>query len=226
MGNHFVLKAEDEKIEIVEDNSVRPIIRTWKYIFICRKRGDRSLNDNESNKTDTKTSDEKNSLSHGKFIKKRKLRSFSNAKVKVDERSRYVRVEFKPVYIAEGNFGSQWINGNQNKLDFVTDILTKLVNVSLLKENHNYVSYRHCLFLESKLGILNKLCDIKHLSNNSTSLIMKFIFKLEIYVCQKLCMRENLIYLDEDNSKMQSCPSVRLVFKKLLIEENSKLAKY
>ena len=100
-GNHSVLRIDDEKIEFVEYNSVRQTIRTCGYIFIYRKIGDHFLNDNESNETDTETSDENNSLSHGKFMKKRKLPRFSNAKVKVDERSRYVRVEFKLVHIAE-----------------------------------------------------------------------------------------------------------------------------
>ena len=113
-GNHSVLRIDDEKIEFVEYNSVRQIIRTCGYIFIYRKIGDHFLNDNESNETDTETFDENNSLSHGKFMKKRKLPRFSNAKGKVDERSRYVRVEFKPVYIAEGKFGSQWVNENQS----------------------------------------------------------------------------------------------------------------
>ena len=45
---------------------------------------------------------------------KRKLSSFSNANVKVNEGPRFVRVEFKPVSIAEGNFGSQWVNENQS----------------------------------------------------------------------------------------------------------------
>ena len=159
-------------------------------------------------------------------MKKRNLLSFSNAKVKVDKRSRYARVEFKPVYIAEGNFGSQWVYENQSKLDFVTDNLTTLVNVSLSKGSRNYVSYRHCLFFESKLGILNKLCDTKHLSNNSTSLSKEFIFNLEMYICQKLCMREKLVYLAEDNSIIQSCSLVGLVFKKFVTEKNSELAKY
>ena len=203
LGNHSVLRIDDEKIEIVLYNSARKIIRTCGYIFIYRKIGDRFLNGNESNETDTETSDENNSLSHGKFMKKRKLPRFSNAKVKVDERSRYERVEFKPVYIAKGNFGSQWVNENRSKLDFVTDNLTKLVNVSLSKESSNYVSYRYCLFLESKLGILNRLCDTKHINNNSTSLSMEFIFNLEMYVCQKLCMREKLVYLAEDNFTIQ-----------------------
>ena len=135
-------------------------------------------------------------------MKKRKLPRFFNAKVKVDERSRYVHVESKPVYIAEGNFGCQWVNENHSKLDFVTDNLTKLVNVSLSKGSRNYISYRHCLFLESKLGILNKLCDTKHLSNNSTSLRMEFIFNLEMYICQKLCMREKLVYLAKSLSRI------------------------
>ena len=55
---------------------------------------------------------------------------------------------------------------------------------------------------------------------------MEFIFNLEMYVCQKLCMREKLVYLAEDNSIILSCPSVGLVFKKSVIEENSELAKY
>ena len=73
LGNHSVLRIDDEKLEIVEYNSVRQIIRTRGYIFIHRKIGDRFLNDNESNETDTETSDENNSLSNGKFMKKRKL---------------------------------------------------------------------------------------------------------------------------------------------------------
>ena len=92
--------------------------------------------------------------------------------------------------------------------------------------SRNYVSYRHCLFLESKLGMLNKLCYTKHLSNNSTSVSMEFIFNLEMHICQKLCKREKLVNLAEDNSIIQSCPSVRLVFKKSVIEENNELAKY
>ena len=207
---------------------MRQILKTCRNIFIYRKIGDRFLNDNESNETDTETSDENNSLSHGKFMKKRKLPRFSNAKVKVDERSRYLRVEFKPVYIAEGDFGSRWVNENHSKLDFLTVNLIQFVNVSLSKRSCNYVSYRHCLFLESKLGILNKLCDTKHLSNNklSTSLSMEFIFNLEMHICQKLCMREKLVYLAEDNSIMQSCTSIGLVFKKSVKEEKSELAKY
>ena len=113
-------------------------------------------------------------------MKKRKLSSFSNPKVKVDKRLRYVRIKFKPMYIVEGNFGSQWVNENHSKLDFLTDNFIKLVNVSLSKGRRNYVSYCHCLFLESKLGILSKLCDTKHLTNNSTSLSMEFIFNLEM----------------------------------------------
>ena len=161
LGNHSVLKIDDERIKMVEYNSVLQIIRTCGYIIINRKISDRFLNDNESNETDTETSDENNNLSHGKFMKKRKLPSFSNAKIKVDERSRYVHVEFKlcVAYIAESNFGSQWVNKNQSKLDFVTANFTKLVNVTLSKGSRNNVSYRHCLFLDSKLGILNKLCD-------------------------------------------------------------------
>ena len=68
-GNHSVLRINDEKIEFVEYNSVRQIIRTCGYIFIYRKIGDHFLNDNESNETDTETSEENNSLSHGKFMK-------------------------------------------------------------------------------------------------------------------------------------------------------------
>ena len=63
---------------------------------------------------------------------------------------RYVRIEFKPVYIAKGNFGSQWVNENQSKLDFVTDNLTELVNVLLLKRSHNYESYCHFLRIETE----------------------------------------------------------------------------
>ena len=137
LGNHSVLRIGDEKTEVVEYNSVRQIIRTCGYIFIYRKISDRFLNDNESNETGTETYDENNSSSHEKFMKKGKLPRFSNAKVKVDERSRYVRVEFKPVYIAGGNFGSQLVNENHNQLDFVTDNLTKLVNVSLSKGSRN-----------------------------------------------------------------------------------------
>ena len=47
-----------------------------------------------------------------------------------------------------------------------------------------------------------------------------------MYICQKLCMREKFVYLAKDNSIIQSCPSVGLVFKKSAIEENSELAKY
>ena len=73
-GDHSVPKIDEEKIEIVEYNSVRQIIRTCRYIFIYRKIGDRFLNDsNESYETNTETSDEDNSFSQGKFMKKRKL---------------------------------------------------------------------------------------------------------------------------------------------------------
>ena len=39
-------------------------------------------------------------------------------------------------------------------------------------------------------------------------------------------MREKLVYLAEDNTLIQLCPSLGLVFKKSVIEENSELAKY
>ena len=143
----------------------------------------------------------------------------------INERSSYVRVEFKHVYIAKGSFRSQSAKENQSKLDFVEDNLNKFVHASLSKESRNYISYCHCLLLESKLRILKKLCDTKPLSNNSTSLSTKFTFILEMYICQKLCIREKLVYLAEDNSIIKSCPSVGLVSKNSVLDENNKLAK-
>ena len=69
LGDHLVLKIDDEEIEIVEYNSVRQIIRTYGYIFIYQKIGDSSLNENESNKTDTETSGENNNYHTENFYK-------------------------------------------------------------------------------------------------------------------------------------------------------------
>ena len=49
-----------------------------------------------------------------------------------------------------------------------------------------------------------------------------------MHICQKLCMREILVHIIEDNSinSLQLCSSVGLVFKISVIKGNSELAKY